>query len=199
MFFYSVANKPKKQVTPGSPSVFHVFSLTFYGKTDKRFQGCTRRKTFRTFSFYSCHMTVNRNSFDTPFRLMMVFHGLCFSFVVYVLDLFVMVCFVFIVLVLEFPGLSGLLRWISSTILVVPPYLFLCMNHLPMWHMMSDLLWGFISFCIHYSFYCDIFIPSVFSLFYSDANKHTYKGATQYNEVCETVTSGDQVSFEEWQ
>ena len=36
---------------------------------------------------------------------------------------------------------------------------------------MSDLLYSFISFLTHYSFYYDIFIPSVFSYFYSDANK----------------------------
>jgi hypothetical protein len=84
--------------------VLQLFSLTFYAKAGKCLQGYTRRKTFRTFSFYSCHKTVHRNSFDTPFRLIMVFHGLSFSFVVYSLDLLVIVCSVFIVLALEFPG-----------------------------------------------------------------------------------------------
>ena len=38
---------------------------------------------------------------------------------------------------------------------------------------MSDFLYSFIRFRVHYSFQRDIFIPSVFAFIYSDANKHT--------------------------
>ncbi len=37
-------------------------------------------------------------------------------------------------------------------ILVVPPYLFLCMYHLPKWHMMSDSLHIFTSIRTHHNF-----------------------------------------------
>ncbi len=40
---------------------------------------------------------------------------------------------------------------------------------------MSDFLYSFISFRIHYSFYRDIFIPSDFAFFYTVANKHRKK------------------------
>ncbi len=112
-----------------------------------------------------------RNSFDTPLLLILAFRGLSFSFVVYGLQLLVKVWFVFIVLALEVPGL---LRWFTSTFLVVLPYLFLCTYHLPKRHMMSDFLYSFISCCIHYSFQRDIFIPSVFVFFYTVANKHQF-------------------------
>jgi hypothetical protein len=59
------------------------------------------------------------------------------------------VWFVFIVLTLEVPGL---LRWFTSTFLVVLPYLFFCVYHLPRRHMMSDFIYSFISYRIHYSF-----------------------------------------------
>ncbi len=36
---------------------------------------------------------------------------------------------------------------------------------------MSDFIYSFISYRIHYSSYLDIFIPSVFVFFYSDTNK----------------------------
>ena len=50
-------------------------------------------------------------------------------------------------------------------ILMVPPYLFNCIYHLSRRHMMSHLLFNFISFRTHYSFLCDIFLPSDFALF----------------------------------
>jgi hypothetical protein len=50
----------------------------------------------------------------------------------------------FIVLVSEVPRL---LRWFSSTILVVPPYVFLCLYHL-----MSDSLYSSINFRTQHSF-----------------------------------------------
>ena len=53
------------------------------------------------------------------FCLSMVFHGMSFSFAVYGLGLLVKVWFVFISLFVP-----GHLRWLPSTILVVPPYLF---------------------------------------------------------------------------
>ncbi len=38
---------------------------------------------------------------------------------------------------------------------------------------MSDFIYIFIGYRIHYSFYRDIFIPSVFAFFYAVANKNT--------------------------
>ncbi len=110
-------------------------------------------------------------SLNAPFRPLLGFRGLSFSFVVYGLGLLVKVWFVFVVLALEVPGL---LRWFSSTFLGVQPYLFLCIYHWPRWPMMSDFLYNFISFRIHYSFWRDSFIPSDFAFFYTVANKHTH-------------------------
>jgi len=74
---------------------------------------------------------------NTYFRLTSVFRGLSFSFPVYGFDLLVKLLFVLLVLSLETPGL---LWWLSSTNLVFPPYLFLCIYHLSKRHMMSDSL-----------------------------------------------------------
>jgi hypothetical protein len=41
---------------------------------------------------------------------------------------------------------------VFSTFLVVLPYLFLCIYHFPRRHMMSDFIYSFISYRIHYSF-----------------------------------------------
>jgi hypothetical protein len=38
---------------------------------------------------------------------------------------------------------------------------------------MSDFIYSFISYRIHYGSYRDIFIPSAFTFFYSDTNKQT--------------------------
>ena len=92
------------------------------------------------------------------------------SIVFYHSDLLVMVWFVFIVLTLD---VLGFLRWLLSLIIVVPPYLSLCIYYLPKRHMMSNFIYCFVSFRIHHSFN-DIFPSPRFSpFFYSPANKPT--------------------------
>ncbi len=69
-------------------------------------QGRARLHTKEDIShFFLLLVSQDSVSFDAPFHLIMAFRGLSFSFVVYLLDLLVMVCSVFIVLTLEFPGL----------------------------------------------------------------------------------------------
>jgi hypothetical protein len=55
-------------------------------------------------------------------------------------------------------------------ILVVPPYLFLCIYHLPKRHMMRDLLYSFINFRTHYSFSVTLLYPFGFRLFLLQIN-----------------------------
>jgi hypothetical protein len=97
----------------------------------------------------------------------LVFRVLSFSFVVYgSMKIEFQFCCLWIdvsqgvvcliVLDLEVPGS---LRGFTSTFLVVLPYLFLCIYHFPRRHMMSDFIYSFISYRIHYSFYRDIFYP----------------------------------------
>ena len=57
---------------------------------------------------------------------------------------------------------------------MAPPYLFLCIYHLPKRHMMSNFLYSFINFCIHHSFSVTIFTPSGFAFFYSVAIKTVF-------------------------
>jgi hypothetical protein len=48
---------------------------------------------------------------------------------------------------------------------VVPPYLFLCIYHLPKRHMKSNFLYSFIIFLGHHRFSVTIFTPSAFAFF----------------------------------
>jgi hypothetical protein len=66
-----------------------------------------------------------------------------FMCVVYGFQLWGKVWFVFVVLDLD---VLGLLRWLLSMIRVDPPYLFLCIYHLPKRHMKSNFLYSFINF-----------------------------------------------------
>ncbi len=89
-------------------------------------------------------------------------------FVVYALDLIVIVWFASIVFTLE---VHGLFCWFSWTFLVVPLYLYLYICHSFAWAAHDECLClNFISFCIHHSFSVTSFSLG-FRLFYSVAIK----------------------------